>query len=234
MSGETCSPKNSASSPTFEMIVMSDGRWTASRPWRKRAAPTPPARTVYHSGGKERGARSAGGSRSLRPRAGGSAASGRGAPAGARSRGGAPMRPAPGWRRWRPGGCASGGSRPNRSRAASRTAPCIVPAISSKSVKRAFGLSSATRNSESRSRSGSGSPSAVQSHERVLCSECVVSTATEFVSSPAGFQLSASGGNSAIVCRMSAKVRRTVAPPAARSGSGVLMGRLYYACATRL
>src|SRR5436309_5341782 len=52
ISGETCSPKNSASSPTFEMMVTSDGRWTASSPCRKRAAPTPPARTVITGNGK--------------------------------------------------------------------------------------------------------------------------------------------------------------------------------------
>src|SRR5947208_14905580 len=52
MSGEMCSPKNSASSPTLEMMVISDGRWTASSPWRKRAAPTPPARTVIKEMGK--------------------------------------------------------------------------------------------------------------------------------------------------------------------------------------
>src|SRR3972149_3203996 len=46
MSGETCRPKNSQSSPTFETMVTSEKGWTARRPWRKRAAPTPPARTV--------------------------------------------------------------------------------------------------------------------------------------------------------------------------------------------
>src|SRR3990172_7603136 len=54
MSGETCRPNHSQSSPTLEMIVVSDGRWTARRPWRKRAAPTPPARMVIMGGGGRR------------------------------------------------------------------------------------------------------------------------------------------------------------------------------------
>src|SRR3989304_10106246 len=46
MSGETWRAKNSQSSPTFDTMVTSEKGWTARRPWRKRAAPTPPARTV--------------------------------------------------------------------------------------------------------------------------------------------------------------------------------------------
>src|SRR3990170_4934344 len=46
MSGETWRPKNSQSSPTLETTVTSEKGWTARRPCSRRAAPTPPARTV--------------------------------------------------------------------------------------------------------------------------------------------------------------------------------------------
>src|SRR3954447_1868395 len=41
-----CSPNSSRSSPTLPTMVTSSGSTTSRRPWRKRAAPTPPARTV--------------------------------------------------------------------------------------------------------------------------------------------------------------------------------------------
>src|SRR3990172_8660029 len=71
MSGETCRPNHSQSSPTLEKIVTSDGRWTASRPWRKRAAPTPPARTAIMGGGrwKKEGGRCESSGRPLFPQA---------------------------------------------------------------------------------------------------------------------------------------------------------------------
>src|SRR4051794_4709959 len=46
MSGETCRPYGSRSSPTFPITVTSAGATRRTRPCRKRAAPTPPASTA--------------------------------------------------------------------------------------------------------------------------------------------------------------------------------------------
>src|SRR5437868_10015816 len=77
------------------------------------------------------------------------------------------------------------------------------------------------RNSDGRSRSGSGAPAATLNHDRVLVIECTARTAIEFVSSPAGRQFNAFDSAPSIDVRMSLTAVSRMCRAATRMGSGM-------------
>src|SRR3990172_6132409 len=99
---------------------------------------------------------------------------------------------------------------------------------SSTSRSNSAGPSTDARNSESRSRSGSGAPIAILTHKRVAYTVWVASTAIEFVASPAGRQFSASTGRPSIDERSSFSDSPTRWRADASTGSVGMAAVLYY------